>query len=180
MKTTNKNQSILSRRDALKTLAAAAGAAGLSMLPEQWQAPVVKVGTLPAHAQTSAAVRYRLVDVRQLTACENRGKHHIFINVLDSAGHGINGVPVRIEWSPTKDGYVVVRTASETYFDGSFRDGLAIFAMFKGSYSVMVLDGASEIAAGLTPDYAVNEYCDGMLGNYLYHLSFEVVFERDP
>lgn len=29
-------------------------------------------------------------------------------------------------------------------------------------------------------ELAVNEYCDGVLGNYLYHLSFEVVFERDP
>ena len=37
---------------------------------------------------------------------------------------------------------------------------------------------ASEVASGLTTDYGVNEYCDDALGNSLYHLSFEVVFER--
>ena len=179
MTNTNRNQSILSRRDALKTLAAAAGAASLSMLPEQWQPPLVEVGTLPAHAQTSAEASYRLIDLRQLTACENMGLHHIFINVLDSAGQGINGVLVRIQWSPTADGYVVMRTASGTYFDGSFRDGLAVFAMFMGTYSVEVMDGVSEVASGITTDYGVDEYCGNVLGNSQYHLSFEVVFERD-
>ena len=48
--------------------------------------------------------------------------------------------------------------------------------MFKGTYSVEVVDGTSHIASGLTPDYGVNEYCNGDLGNSLYHISFEVVF----
>src|SRR5688572_8151277 len=43
----------LSRRDALKVLAAATGAITLSSLPDQWQKPVIEVGLLPAHAQTS-------------------------------------------------------------------------------------------------------------------------------
>lgn len=30
--------------------------------------------------------------VRQLTACENRGKHHIFIRVQDAAGQDINSL----------------------------------------------------------------------------------------
>lgn len=178
MNSPNSKRSNLSRRDALKTLAAAAGAASLSMLPERWQPPLVEVGALPAHAQTSAEASYRLLNVRQLTACENMGKHHIFINVLDSAGRGINGVLVRIQWSPTEDGYVVARTGSGTYFDGSVRNGLVTFAMFKGTYSVKVMDGVSHVASGLTPDYAVTEYCGSVPGNYLYHLSYEVIFER--
>ena len=166
------------RRDALKTLAALTGAVSLSRLPRQWQTPVVEVGTLPAHAQTSAALSYRLVNVRQLTACENMGKHHIFINVLDRAGRGLNGVLVKVQWSPSEDGFVVVRTDSGIYFDGSFRDGIVSFSMFKGTYSVEVLEGESEVAAGLTPDYGVNEFCHGALGNSLYHVSFEVVFAQ--
>lgn len=43
----------LSRREALKLLAAATGAAALSTLPPAWSKPALQVGVLPAHAQTS-------------------------------------------------------------------------------------------------------------------------------
>ncbi len=43
----------INRRQLLKILAAAAGAAALSTLPTNWKTPVVEVGALPAHAQTS-------------------------------------------------------------------------------------------------------------------------------
>ena len=46
-------KNILTRRDALKTLAAITGAATLASLPGRWQTPVVQVGALPAHAQCS-------------------------------------------------------------------------------------------------------------------------------
>ncbi len=42
---------VLSRRDALKTLAALSGAVALSSLPNKWNTPLVEVGALPAHAQ---------------------------------------------------------------------------------------------------------------------------------
>jgi hypothetical protein len=43
----------LSRRDALKALAAAGGAAALSTVPNTWEKPMVQVGVLPALAQAS-------------------------------------------------------------------------------------------------------------------------------
>jgi hypothetical protein len=43
----------LSRREALKLLAAATGAAALSTLPPTWSKPDLQIGVLPAHAQTS-------------------------------------------------------------------------------------------------------------------------------
>jgi hypothetical protein len=43
-----------SRRKALKTLAATTGALTLTALPIRWETPVVEVGYLPVHAQTSA------------------------------------------------------------------------------------------------------------------------------
>ncbi len=42
---------MLTRRQALKALAAATGAVVLSNLPTNWKTPVVEVGVLPAHAQ---------------------------------------------------------------------------------------------------------------------------------
>lgn len=44
----------LTRRQLLKALLAAGGAATVSMLPSRWVKPVVDVGVLPAHAQVSA------------------------------------------------------------------------------------------------------------------------------
>ncbi len=48
-----KMQQSLSRREALRALAATGGAAALSTLPDKWRKPVVRVGTLPAFAQGS-------------------------------------------------------------------------------------------------------------------------------
>ena len=46
----------LTRRDALKTLAAVTGAVALSSLPNNWQKPAVVVGSLPAMAQEMSGV----------------------------------------------------------------------------------------------------------------------------
>ena len=49
---TEKNKK-LSRRDAIKLLGAAAGAAALANLPSKWSKPELVSGVLPAHAQSS-------------------------------------------------------------------------------------------------------------------------------
>ncbi len=43
----------ISRRDAIKVLSAAAGAAVIANLPADWETPIVEMGVLPAYAQTS-------------------------------------------------------------------------------------------------------------------------------
>ncbi len=50
---TNNKPNKVSRRDALKILTAATGAAALANLPTKWSKPGLDVGVLPAHAQTS-------------------------------------------------------------------------------------------------------------------------------
>jgi hypothetical protein len=52
-KSSTKEGQSLSRRDALKTLAALGGAATFSVLPNKWETPVVKIGSLPAFAQAT-------------------------------------------------------------------------------------------------------------------------------
>ena len=46
----------ISRRDAMKILGAAIGAAALANLPSKWDKPELAQGVLPAHAQQSVAV----------------------------------------------------------------------------------------------------------------------------
>jgi hypothetical protein len=51
--------------------------------------------------------------------------------------------------------------------------------MFRGTYAVTVMDGPSQTASGLTPDFGVDEPCgDDQHANAPHHISFEVVFER--
>jgi hypothetical protein len=62
------SQSSISRRQLLKVLAAAAGTAVLSSVPNKWKTPVVDVGMLPAHAQTLSGRGAIKVTVTTLTA----------------------------------------------------------------------------------------------------------------
>ena len=48
----------LSRRDAIKLLGAATGAAMLANLPSKWSKPELASGVLPAHAQTSGLLTF--------------------------------------------------------------------------------------------------------------------------
>jgi hypothetical protein len=51
--------------------------------------------------------------------------------------------------------------------------------MFKGTYTVEIQGGTSQIAQGITPDYGVNEACgEDATANSLYHQSYEVIFQR--
>ena len=46
----------ISRRDAMKLLAAAVGAATIANLPPEWIKPGLETGVLPVHAQTSSSL----------------------------------------------------------------------------------------------------------------------------
>lgn len=142
-------------------------------------APAVPTDTPTPEPTPTPNVDFRLKSVRQLTPCENRGKHHIFVKVQDPSGQGINGVPVKIQWAPTADGFVVAKTESKTNLQGQIEPGHIDFAMFKGTYQVEIQGGTSEIASGITPDFGTNEACgEDTTANSLFHLSFEVIFER--
>ena len=47
----------LSRREALKALAAVTGAAVLATVPTKWETPLIEIGAIPAHAQGSSNLR---------------------------------------------------------------------------------------------------------------------------
>lgn len=119
-------------------------------------------------------VDFVLVGIRQLTPCENHGNHHIFVKVRDASGQGINGVPVKIQWAATEDGFVIAKTETKENVPGRID-----FAMFKGTYEVQIQGATSQVASGITPDYGVNEACgEDATANSLYHQSYEVIFQR--
>jgi hypothetical protein len=144
--------------------------------PRFTSTPRPPTDTPTPEATPTPDVDFRLVSVRQLTPCENQGKHHIFIKVQDPSGQGIDGMPVKISWGTES---IVSKTETKTDLKGSLDPGRIDFAMFKGTYEVQVMGGTSEIANGITPDYGTGEACgDNPVANSLYHVSFEVIFER--
>ena len=42
---------------------------------------------------------YFTASVRKLTACENQGRHHLFIQVINSNGEGMSNIPIKVSWS---------------------------------------------------------------------------------
>ena len=114
--------------------------------------------------------------VRQLTPCENAGKHHIFAYVRDQNGNGIPGVKMKVWWEVGNGGEAILTTGTKMQ-----DPGLADFAMFKGTYYIEVLDGLSEVIGPISPDIPRNELCaetGNGVANSLYHYSFEVIFTK--
>ncbi len=114
--------------------------------------------------------------IRQLTACENAGKHHIFAYVRDAAGNSIPGIKMKVSWGGGSGGEAILTTGTKIE-----DPGLADFAMFKGVYFIEVVDGLSQVVGPISPDIPVNETCaetDNGVANSLYHYSFEVIFTK--
>ena len=114
------------------------------------------------------------VSVRQLTPCENEGKHHLFVYVKDVNGEGMAGARLRVSW---EGGEATMVTGDKVDIDPGFVD----FAMFKGNYTVQVLDYTTEIAGPITPDIPRNELCEETgngVANSLFHYSYEIIFQK--
>lgn len=114
------------------------------------------------------------VSVRQLTPCENEGKHHLFIYVKDMDGTGMPGVQLRVAWP---GGEATMVTGEKLHIDPGFVD----FAMFKGSYTAEVMGYASEVAGPISPDIPRDELCEETgngVANSLFHYSYEVIFTK--
>lgn len=136
--------------------------------------PAAKAAAAPA-----PSVEWRLVSARRLSACENRGKHNIFVKVLDAAGNPVDGVPV-VQANNGNPGAILDRMNS-----GSKGPGQAEFVMWKlAEYMVFIAnaDGSpasTDFAQPLHSNFADEENCaDGQGGNTLFHNSFEVIFQR--
>lgn len=122
-------------------------------------------------------VDYRVKKIRRLTACENKGNHHLFINVVDTQGNGIPGLILKVAWGPGDSDWAPVETGHKMEKGA----GAVEFAMFHGTYSVEVLGAKSEKAEGMTVDIAQGETCEedgNPVANSLYHWSYDVVFEK--
>jgi hypothetical protein len=141
--------------------------------PAQVEEPVAKA------AAPAPSVEWRLVSARRLSACENRGKHNIFVKVLDAAGNPADGVLV-VQANNGNPGNIL-----DSMISGIKGPGQAEFVMWKlAEYMVFIAnpDGtpaSTEFAQPVHSNFADEETCsDGQGGNTLFHNSFEIIFQR--
>jgi hypothetical protein len=116
--------------------------------------------------------------MRQLTACENAGKHHIFIRVIDANGQGIDGANLKITKGVET---FTAKTETKQNLRGELEPGHVDFAMFKGTYFVEILGAKSQVIGPISPDIPLNELCPETgngVANSLFHYSFEVIFTK--
>jgi len=149
--------------------------------------PPVVARVAPAAAAAAAAAppkpaaQFSVVEKRRLTPCENRGKHNIFIKIVDGGGNPVDGVTL-VQSAAGQPGNVMDKTVT-----GTKGPGLGEFAMWKGgTYDVYIsADGVnpsnSEIATQMTSGLPDEAECGdgGGGGNTLFHNSFNVIFRKN-
>ncbi len=159
-------------------------------LPTPTPRPVVHVAAA-APAQPTAtpkpATQYSLIEVRRLNPCENRGKHNIYVKVVDANGNGVNGIWV-IQAVAGNPGAIIEkrRTELKDYWLMNPEDGHVTFDMFKhGGYTIYISnDGVNPASTDFTQrlDSAFTDEAqcaDGGGGNTLFHNSFSVIFRKN-
>ena len=159
-------------------------------LPTATPRPVIRAAVVSAALAPTAtptpATQYTLLEVRRLTPCENRGKHNIYVRVVDANGNGVNGVWV-VQAPAGSPGQVIEKKQTEhkDYWLLKQEDGRATFDMYKhANYMVYVsTDGVNPASTDFTqalhtdfPDVACEE---GGGGNTRFHNSFSVVFRKN-
>jgi hypothetical protein len=143
--------------------------------PAPTQTPI-RVTSVPVPTNTPTPAYDYIGTIRQLTPCENQGKHHIFAYVHDQQGNSLPGMKLRVFWHGGSGGEAVITTGTKIE-----DPGLADFAMFKGEYFIEVMDGMSQVIGPITPDIPRNELCKengNGVANSLFHYSFEVIFTK--
>jgi CRP-like cAMP-binding protein len=111
---------------------------------------------------------------RRLGPCENEGRHHILINVVDAQGNGLPDIKLEVVWA---GGSAEIETGDKLEKGPGFVE----FPMYHGTYSVRVLGARSQVAEGITVEIADAEACaatGNKVANSLYHYSYEVTFQR--
>ncbi len=133
------------------------------------------------------AKQYTLVEVRRLSPCENRGKHNIYVQVVDANGNGVNGVWV-IQAVAGNPGQILAkkRTEQKDYWIMNPQNGRVTFDMFKHAQYVVYIseDGVNPASTDFTQPlhsaFTDEANCaDGGGGNTLFHNSFSVIFRKN-
>jgi len=123
-------------------------------------------GLIVRDAKTTG-LRWRCIGVHHLSGAENRGNHNIFLDILDVAGHRVNGAKFKVSIGASP-------YATEAIADKPANEPASNVPMYRGNkYAISIKgDTPSDIVFGLSTDHL-----DEDDGNTIGHHSFYVVFQ---
>lgn len=171
MEDKNVSGAAIPRREALRLVAAATGAATLSALPNGWEKPQVAVGAVPAKAQDASGL---FIDQASLvlTADENDGSGHDNANLLTyivriefdyvNAVGGVALMDVKFDWEnaagtdggsgPTPSPTVHVQVPDPDGTDGHIDHTVAgvIAGGESADVSIFIRDGSGQTSNTVT------------------------------
>jgi hypothetical protein len=132
-------------------------------------------------AVPDGSLYWKIVNVRHLSADENRGKRNIYVRVLDEAGRRERNAALRAAY--TWEGRQPGEEAPPRAFDkGDVDIGHADIDVYKGQHIDLWIEGdglPSDHVTNLHTDHELAEKTgDGADGNYRYHHSYLVTFQR--
>lgn len=114
------------------------------------------------------AYYWRVICVHHLSGDENRGNHHVFIDVLDADGQRVNGAVI---WGLPEGQVPIYATVDKPDYEPGTN-----FPLWQSLLTVAVADThLSEYVAGLSHAHA-----DEDTGNTWGHHSFYIVFQLTP
>ncbi len=108
---------------------------------------------------------------RTLTACENRGKHNLFIRLRDKNDVPLPDINIRVRWN-NGDEILITGTKAED-------PGLVDFPMFGGDFWVSLVDFTGPEMGPFNTDIDRLEYCGEEVGNSRFHYSFEIIYRQE-
>ncbi len=143
------------------------------------QASAFDVAVIPAQAPKDS-VCWRVTAVRHLSADENRGKHNVYVDVMDESGNRVQDPALQIGW--TWEGRRPDEAAPPQPLDKPAGEPAGNVDLFKGQHVELWIEGdglPSDRVENLHTDHNITEKTsDGQDGNTLFHHSFHVVFQR--
>ncbi|OQY43843.1 MAG: hypothetical protein B6242_13890 [Anaerolineaceae bacterium 4572_78] len=136
-----------------------------------------QIPIIPPDTPVTCDYPYCLINQRTLTPCENGGNHTLNMYVRDKQGNGKPYQKLRVSWN---NGSTIAETGNKLDIDPGYVES----PLYKGDYWVEVVDddgnALSEKVGPFNTGIFETEVCSstGEAGNYAYHYSFEVIFEK--
>lgn len=140
------------------------------------QARAYGVRILPASVAPGRAY-WRCVSVRHLTPNENRGKHNIYVDAIDSAGDRVRDPNVRIGW--TWEGRRPNEIARPAPLDKSPAEPMGNIPLDWGQVMRVWIDSPqpSDAVEGMHSNHPDERGPNGEIWNSKGHHSFALVFQ---
>ncbi|HXF61733.1 MAG TPA: NBR1-Ig-like domain-containing protein, partial [Caldilineaceae bacterium] len=124
------------------------------------------------------APAWRVIGIHHLTAEENSGKHHVYVEALDEQGQRVREPGLRLEWG--WEGQTADEASPPVAFDKGEMEPAANVPIERSQRLWVRIGGdlPSDTVVNLHANHPDEAAADGSTGNSIGHHSYYIVFQR--